>query len=752
MILHATLATGRAENWTTNRSHAQMWDSFSSIMLSGADATPTLETAHDKVAIANFPNLTILAGMHGVYRFQVTVRGSDRVLATSLPFILTRYARTLHLLDQVPRNPNSDTTLTLRVKALSSLGLPVEGAFVTVDIEPRLKNDAVSAGRTIADDRNVTAVLDPVSARAVSGRDGIATFAVVFRTFVYPGFYVLRFRHDKAPDILSPAFELRSPVKELEILSNPVADPAFMPEPVWPELQARTFKVQAGLEIRKIPVPNSPAAMKGTIAGESKDDVGPIIRVKDHRGFAMIGHSFNVTLVDHEDNILDEVATASRGELVYEDWGLKKKVSICGANDSRYDCDGLYSFENLATKNRVKTGFYRFRFECQGLSVVQGMDVLFMNEYMPNILRLNWYMYLSMGTCGALLLLFQFNRVDKLVFHRFTSKYNQMPEERFLYGILGTVAIAAFGWVTRLFYITVTESKTPPHVLDGKLILTDLMSMWTIYILYILSLASCVYAFQYMSRRIERFRSVTPEVFLQKLGMNVRVADLRRTYVGKLPKHIERPPKISAARGRLAKKLEKYKAKLRELLKFLTIILNVGNMIALWGRRTYIRLKYSSPAFKSLYFAWPDVFYGIRFQSIFLLNCLLVLSSCFVGLWFGDRFSALLTHYYGLYISMVLEKGSMSNSVDWFDEIWTNKMGLGTLQQVAVIFHARTAKLGQPFFWQLLSSFRYASYLATMASTVIIFIRIIIMGLEQRTTICNLRMGKYKKEIGDLKV
>jgi hypothetical protein len=101
---------------------------------------------------------------------------------------------------------------------------------------------------------------------------------------------------------------------------------------------------------------------------------------------------------------------------------------------------------------------------------------------------------------------------------------------------------------------------------------------------------------------------------------------------------------------------------------------------------------------------------------------------------------------------MVLEKGSMSNGVDWFDEIWTNKMDLGNLQQVAVIFHARTAKLGQPFFWQLLSSFRSASYLATMTATVVILIRIIIMGLEQRTTICNLRMGKYKKEIGDLKV
>ena len=46
-----------------------------------------------------------------------------------------------------------------------------------------------------------------------------------------------------------------------------------------------------------------------------------------------------------------------------------------------------------------------------------------------------------------------------------------------------------------------------------------------------------------------------------------QVADIRRTYVGKFRKHVDKPPKIAAVRGRLAKKLEKYKAKLRQLLK-----------------------------------------------------------------------------------------------------------------------------------------------------------------------------------------
>ena len=38
-----------------------------------------------------------------------------------------------------------------------------------------------------------------------------------------------------------------------------------------------------------------------------------------------------------------------------------------------------------------------------------------------------------------------------------------------------------------------------------------------------------------------------------------------------------------------------------------------------------------------------------------------------------------------------------------------------------------------------------------MSATFIILARITIMGIEQRTTICNLRMGLVKKEIGNVK-
>ena len=537
------------------------------------------------------------------------------------------------------------------------------------------------------------------------------------------------------------------------MITNPAADDSY-PE-VYAgevvELRTRVIKKRATDKYRKIVVTQSPAGMKGTIVGEYIDDLGPVIRAKDHRGFGVIGLNFGVNLLDYQDNIVHEVVSAKRGALLTTDWGLNKEIGICGANATRFDCDGTYVFEALATNNRMVSGFYRFRFECEGLSIIQGSDLLFMNEYMPNILRLSWYMYLSMGTCGCCLLLFQLNRLDKLIFQKYTAKYAQNPEERVLLGVMGTAGMGIFGWFTYLFYVTVGQSKTPPHVMDGVMLPTDLMSTYSVYSLHILVLISCLHAFYVMSQRKEKFKSDVPEAFLHKLGMNAKVADARRLFVGKLRKHIDRPPKISAARGRLAKKLEKYKAKLRELQKYWKLIFNFASFVYGKARELYIRIKYSNPAFQSLYFAWPDVFYGIRFRGSLLLNVLLVVTSCLVGLWFGEYFSSLLTKYYATYISMVLSKGPTAERTDWFDEIWTNKGGLGTVQQVTVIFHARTSKLGQPFFWDLLTAFRLSSFWSTIMATIIILIRLAIMAMEQRATICNLRVGKVKTEIGDVK-
>lgn len=375
--------------------------------------------------------------------------------------------------------------------------------------------------------------------------------------------------------------------------------------------------------------------------------------------------------------------------------------------------------------------------------------MVFMNAYLPNILRLNLWMYLSMGTCGCCLLLFQLNRLDRLVFQKYTAKYLQSAEERFLLGVIGTAGIAGFGWCSYLFYVTLRQSKTPPHEPDGYMLPTDEMANWSTWILYILVLISCVYSFYVMSGSRDKFSLVSSERFLQKLGMNAKVAETRRTFISKIPKKIDRPPRITAARGRFGKKLEKYKNKLRDLEKVWKILYRIAAAAYMEAKQVYVRIKYANPAFKSLYFAWPDVSYGIRFRTALILNTLLIVGSCLIGLWFDDYFSAVLTKYYATYISMVLDAGMKDR--DWFDEIWTNKGGLGTLQQVVVIFFARSSKQGAPFFLHFLESFRYASIFSTMSATFIILARITIMGIEQRTTICNLRMGLVKKEIGNVK-
>jgi hypothetical protein len=116
------------------------------------------------------------------------------------------------------------------------------------------------------------------------------------------------------------------------------------------------------------------------------------------------------------------------------------------------------------------------------------------------------------------------------------------------------------------------------------------------------SLFACARSFHTLfshtdAQRREIFRERTPENFLKKLGMNAKVANLRRVFIGKLRKHIPKPPQISAARGRLAKKLEKYKARLRELAKVYKILFNVLSVLILKSREFYVRIKYSIPAF-----------------------------------------------------------------------------------------------------------------------------------------------------------
>ena len=748
LSLRVSSVVGHSHNASSILPLTERWNFSSSVLLEGSQATPTFDNPYVQVATARFSGLKILAGLQGNYQFHVSVRGTEQVLASSLPFDLIRQARSLELLDLMPAYPNADLTHMIRVRALSAIGLPVESAFINVNIEPRNKDDSLYAGLVTNSSQNVSGRVDPVFAKAITGRDGIAMFSIVFRYYVYPGQYVLKFTHKGSPDLFSSTFTVISPIKELEMMSNPASDPFIEKSLVWPDLKA-SFPVPSGFQARKIEVQENPAGMKGSIQGEHVDDIGPVIRIKDHRGFAIIGHDISVKLIDYQNQILDKVVSASRGLRLTTDWGLSKDLPICNANGSRYDCDGLYVFDRLALENDVKSGFYRLRFECQGLAIVQGIDMVFMNAYLPNILRLNLWMYLSMGTCGCCLLLFQLNRLDRLVFQKYTAKYLQSAEERFLLGVIGTAGIAGFGWCSYLFYVTLRQSKTPPHEPDGYMLPTDEMANWSTWILYILVLISCVYSFYVMSGSRDKFSLVSSERFLQKLGMNAKVAETRRTFISKIPKKIDRPPRITAARGRFGKKLEKYKNKLRDLEKVWKILYRIAAAAYMEAKQVYVRIKYANPAFKSLYFAWPDVSYGIRFRTALILNTLLIVGSCLIGLWFDDYFSAVLTKYYATYISMVLDAGMKDR--DWFDEIWTNKGGLGTLQQVVVIFFARSSKQGAPFFLHFLESFRYASIFSTMSATFIILARITIMGIEQRTTICNLRMGLVKKEIGNVK-
>ena len=86
LVLHVALASRMDTNATVTGYVADMWAASSSIALLHAHATPTFPSAsaQEQAAIASFPNLTMISGIQGVYRFYVTPKGSDKVGLWSL--------------------------------------------------------------------------------------------------------------------------------------------------------------------------------------------------------------------------------------------------------------------------------------------------------------------------------------------------------------------------------------------------------------------------------------------------------------------------------------------------------------------------------------------------------------------------------------------------------------------------------------------------------------------------------------------
>lgn len=98
-----------------------------------------------------------------------------------------------------------------------------------------------------------------------------------------------------------------------------------------------------------------------------------------------------MTMVDYYNNILDNARQGYRNSkpggpeqwsYISQDWGLESQAetgSTCVVNQTLLDCPGLYKFEGLATKNITATGFYQYRFEVNGIELVQPAELLFSN-------------------------------------------------------------------------------------------------------------------------------------------------------------------------------------------------------------------------------------------------------------------------------------------------------------------------------------------------------------------------------------
>lgn len=102
---------------------------------------------------------------------------------------------------------------------------------------------------------------------------------------------------------------------------------------------------------------------------------------------------------------------------------------------------------------------------------------------------------------------------------------------------------------------------------------------------------------------------------------------------------------------------------------------------------------------RSLYSGIKDIHFPHRMLFIVAVSLYMSLSFLGVGLWLGTLARGMLSEQYGFYIS-VLEKWG-DQQVDWIKTVNQNPEKLLDLREYVVLFAARTAPLGTPFFVQM---------------------------------------------------
>lgn len=412
-----------------------------------------------------------------------------------------------------------------------------------------------------------------------------------------------------------------------------------------------------------------------------------MIQVLDRWNKGIIGLVFNVTLVDASNNILQVVESAVERQTLFQDLGLQTPQATCSFNNQQADCAGLYAFPGLGLSSTVTTGFYRFRFDSEGIQLVQEDELFFVNKAMTDTTEVDAYMLGTMLTGLMCIILFEMNKMDNLILNRNTFKYLQSQKFKKLWMVVATGLMMFLFYVIVTFYTMLSENKTPPHKANGILNGSDYISMYGSFVIMVAVSASCVYSLYFMFQNRQSFSIKNNDLFVRKLCAPVEIEQARRFFIGSVRNLIVAKDRVSSSHGFFAKLYDRYRYRLGRIKRLVNALWEWLKKVRGFAKATYRRVKYSIPLFNSLYFGWFDMTIGQRVLGAIWLSVFVVLSFLGFGLWFSHKLDTWLSGFYGEYVSTLVTLGYVPT--DWFTTKWPDQQNLSTLRQVMIIYYGR---------------------------------------------------------------
>ncbi|KAJ1481644.1 hypothetical protein T484DRAFT_1806652 [Baffinella frigidus] len=194
--------------------------------------------------------------------------------------------------------------------------------------------------------------------------------------------------------------------------------------------------------------------------------------------------------------------------------------------------------------------------------------------------------------------------------------------------------VGFMGYISYLFYTTSELTKTPPHEMNGYLLLSDYIAKYMVASLFIVAIP----------RVPKPGRSRQLENTVRKLGRDARLEIAKRTYVGDVRQPMDKPPNVDYT-GRMGKVQEWWDTQKRKWPAYNRWKLRLFHM----QNAFIIGAKYSIPVFDNLYFGWTDIFYGQRFLATMVLIGFMIMTCLGLGIWAGQKLVKTLTEYYSYY-------------------------------------------------------------------------------------------------------